>query len=142
MDQAKSVHSTPRRTASKIKAEKPAAPADVSRSEIIEQCVIYHQQLASYDAGFKADATGDSEYAGRGKQIGKAKRALSRLVGLSPACIEGKPPLSAKELHAKATVLSALYGLRQHEDLDPTESAYVRLFAREVEDYLNHSAEG
>jgi hypothetical protein len=40
-------------------------------------------------------------------QIAKAKRALSRLVGLSPACIEGKPPLSAKELHAKATVLSA-----------------------------------
>ncbi len=67
---------------------------------------------------------------------------LFRLVGLSPACIEGKPPLSAKELHAKATVLSALYGLRQHEDLDPTESAYVRLFAREVEDYLNHGAEG
>jgi hypothetical protein len=136
MAKAKRVHSTPRRTASKTKAEKPAAPADVPRSEIIEQCVIYQQQLASYDAGFKADATGDSEYAGRGNQIGKAKRALIRLVGLSPAFVEGKPRLSAKELYAKATVLSALFGLRQHEDLDPTESAYVRFFAREVEDYL------
>ena len=118
----------------KKKKAKPIATPE--RSEVIAQCVIYLQQLASYDAGFNADATGDSEYAGRGNQIGKAKRALIRLVGLSPACIEGKPPLSAKELHAKATVLNALYGLRQHEDLDPTESAYVRLFAREVEDYL------
>jgi hypothetical protein len=57
-------------------AEKKAKPvAKPERSEVIAQCVIYLQQLASYDAGFKADATGESEYPGRGNQIGKAKRA-------------------------------------------------------------------
>jgi hypothetical protein len=81
--------------AKRKKSNPVAAP---ERSEVIAQCVIYLQQLASYDAGFKADATGDSEYAGRGSQIGKAKRALGRLVGLSPACIEGKPKLVSENV--------------------------------------------
>jgi hypothetical protein len=41
-------------------AKKKAKP---ERSEVIEQCVIYVQAIAAFDAGFKADHTGDLEYA-------------------------------------------------------------------------------
>jgi len=55
----------------KQKKAKPVAAPE--RSEVIAQCVIYLQQLASYDAGFKADATGEFEYAGRGNPNWKGK---------------------------------------------------------------------
>jgi hypothetical protein len=42
-------------------------PVDTAkRSEIIQQCVIYVQQLAAYDAGFDVDRTGDSDFASKG----------------------------------------------------------------------------
>ena len=111
------------------------------RSAIIEQCVIYVQCLAAYDAGLSVDSTGDSEYAGNGRQISKAKRAMTKLIGLGPHAREGASPLSVLELHAKAAVLAKMYGLRNHEDLDQIEQAYVRFFAGEVSDFLaaNHA---
>jgi hypothetical protein len=104
MTQAKSVHSTSRRTASKSKNKpkaKTTTPPDTGRSKIIEQCVIYVQCLAAYDAGFSVDHTGDSDCAGKGRQISKARRAMSKLIGLSPYLRAGAAPLTALELYAK-----------------------------------------
>jgi hypothetical protein len=138
MAKAKSKHSTPRRTAPKIKP-KPKNTAE--RSEIIEQCVIYVQQLAAYDAGFDVDHTGDSDYAGKGGQIKKARRAMCKLIGLSPHKTPGAKPLTPLELHAKAGVLAAMYGLRKHEQPGDIEQAYIRFFAGEVSDFLaSHQA--
>jgi hypothetical protein len=60
--------------------QKPDAP---DHSKIIEQCVIYVQALAAYDAGFSVDRTGNSRYAGKGRQIKNASRAISKLIGLT-----------------------------------------------------------
>jgi len=139
MARAKRVHSTPRRTASKSKNKpkaKTTTPPDAGRSKIIEQCVIYVQCLAAYDAGFSVDHTGDADYAGKGRQISKARRAMAKLIGLSPHCRAGTEPLTASELHAKAGVLAAMYGLRNHECPDKIEQTYIRFFAVEVSDFL------
>jgi hypothetical protein len=45
---------------SKKKSKAKAKEAKLERSKIIEQAVMYVQQIAAYDAGFKADSTGDS----------------------------------------------------------------------------------
>ena len=139
MAKADSVHSTPRKTAPKSKKKpkaKTTAPPDTGRSKIIEQCVIYVQCLAAYDAGFRVDHTGDADYAGKGRQISKARRAMAKLVGLSPYLRTGAAPLTALELHAKAGVLAAMYGLRNQEQPDKIEQAYIRFFAGEVSDFL------
>jgi hypothetical protein len=115
-----------------------AGEQDDQRSETIEQCVIYVQALAAHDAGFEVDHTGDSKYAGNNQLIKKARRAMSKLIGLSPHCREGAPPLSAIELHAKAGVLAAMYGLRNNEQPDEIEMAYIRFFAGEVSDFIAH----
>jgi hypothetical protein len=140
MAKADRVHSTPRQTTPKNRAkdkkkakQKHAAP---DRSKIIEQCVIYVQALAAYDAGFSVDHTGDSHYAGKGREIKKASRAMLKLIGLSPHCKAGAAPLSALELHAKAGVLAAMYGLRDGDGPDAVEMAYIRFFAGEVIDFL------
>jgi hypothetical protein len=49
------------------KKTKPKAHTAAKHSEIIEQCVIYAQSVAAYEAGFKVDSTGDFDYAGSGK---------------------------------------------------------------------------
>jgi hypothetical protein len=110
MTKANRVHSTPRRTAPKIEAKKTVEQHALSeddgeergeRSEIIEQCVVYAQSIAAYNAGFKVDHTGDMDNAGAqalgGPQLRKARRALHKLVALSPAFTNGKPPLSPQE---------------------------------------------
>ena len=124
--------------AKKKKAKPIAAP---ERSKIIEQCVIYVQCLAAYDAGFSVDHTGNSDYAGKGRQISKARRAMAKLIGLSPHCRAGAEPLTALELHAKAGVLAAMYGLRNDEQPDHIEQIYIRFFAGEVSDFLAMSHE-
>ena len=118
------------------------APANPERSKIIEQCVIYVQSIAAYDAGFAVDHTGDSDYAGKGGQMRNAKRAMSKLIALSSHLKGGATPLTAIELHAKAGVLAAMYGLRKDEQPDPIEQTYIRFFAGEVSDFLavNHAA--
>jgi hypothetical protein len=123
----------------KRKKQTPKAPA-ADRSEIIKQCVIYVQQLAAYDAGFKVDHTDDSDHASKGGQIKKARRAMLRLIGLSPHQRAGAAPLTSLELHAKAGVLAAMYGLQRSECPDAIEKAYIRFFASEVSDFLaaNH----
>ena len=126
MTKATRVHSTPRRTASKIQ----------SANETIEQCIIYVQQLASYQAGFKADGTGDFQYAAAGREIAKARRAMIRLIAISPHKTPGASPLTAVELKAKAAVLEAMYGLQKDEEPDEIELAYIRFFAGEVSDFL------
>jgi len=117
------------------------AAGDTGRSKIIEQCVIYVQCLAAYDAGFSVDPTGDADYAGKGRQISKARRAMAKLIGLSPHCRAGAAPLTALELHAKAGVLAAMYGLRNDEQPDHIEQIYIRFFAGEVSDFLAMSHE-
>jgi hypothetical protein len=124
----------------KKKKAKTAAVEISERSEIIEQCVIYVQHLAAYDAGFSVDLTGDAEYCGKGGQIKKARCAMCKLIGLSPHKTPGTASLTALELYAKAGVLAAMYGLRKDEGPDEIEMAYIRFFAGEVSDFLaaNH----
>ena len=104
-------------------------------SKIIEQCVIYVQQLAAYDAGFSVDRTDNSEHC-TGRQIKKARGAMHKLICLSPHKRYGAPVLTALELYAKAGVLTAMYGLRNGEEPDETEMTYIRFFAGEVADFL------
>jgi hypothetical protein len=117
------------------------------KSEIIRQCVIYVQSMAAFQAGFKVDPTGYWDHAGSGKgQLGRdhvlaADHALARLVTLSPA--EGRAPLNAAELFAKAGALSVMWAQEGGEtrSCEVTETAYVRFFAREVEDFMRAQAE-
>ena len=83
MAQADRVRSTQRTTVSK----KPKASS--KRSEVIEQCVIYLQMTAAYEAGCRAD-NNNTEHAGAGAPLGKAvlagaRNALGKLVALSAA---------------------------------------------------------
>jgi hypothetical protein len=125
------------------KKSKAKADVTVPRSEIIEQCVIYAQSIAAFNAGCEVDHTGDLDYGGSGKgQLGhrplrKAKLALIRLIALSPAGNSGGSPLSREELLAKAGVMSII-GMETNSFKQPEhfEGAYIRFFAREVEDYL------
>jgi hypothetical protein len=133
--------------AKKKKSKRAAAETPSDHSPIIEQCVIYAQHLAAYDAGFSVDHTGDAEYCGKGGHIKKARRAMCKLIGLSPHLSPHKRPgtvLTPLELHAKASVLAAMYGMRKHEHPDEIETAYIRFFAGEVSDFLtaNHEVSG
>ena len=118
-----------------------------SGSEIIRQCVIYAQSIAAYQAGFEMDLTGNFDHAGSGKgQLGRdhlrtADHALARLVALSPA-FKGRAPLNEAELFAKAGVLSVIWSQEGGEtrSCEATETAYVRFFAREVEDSMRAQA--
>jgi hypothetical protein len=124
---------TKTKTSARIKDKNPA------RSETIDQCVIYAQSIGAFNAGFEVDHTKNSEHAGCDglgkKHIRKAKRALHRLIALSPACIEGRAPLTRKELAAKAGVLKNMAPTGGTLEFDPIEKVFLRLFAREVEDY-------
>jgi hypothetical protein len=105
---------------------------DPKRSEIIKYAVMYAQKLAAFHAGFEVDPTGDSEYSSTSSAITNARKALVKLNSVSPR--EGC--LSADELQAKAKVLSLLYGLKKNEEPNKEEKEYIRLFAREVLDFL------
>ncbi len=111
-------------------------------SKIIELSVAYVQHLAAYEAGFKVDHTGDSQYASKGRQISKARCVLTKLMGRSPHCKGGDSSLTAVELQAKAGVLAAMYGLNNHGQIHSIELAYIGFFAGEVSDFLaaNHPA--
>ena len=117
-------------------------------SEIIRQCVIYVQSMAAFTAGFEVDPSGNFDHAGSGKgQLGRkhlshADHALRRLVALSPACLERRRPLTPPELLAKAGVLSAMWAQEggKTRSCEPFETAYVRFFAREVEDSMRAQA--
>ena len=117
-------------------------------SEIIRQCVIYVQSMAAFQAGFKVDPTGYWDHAGAGKgQLGRdhvlaADRALARLLAVSPSFVEGRAPLNAAELFAKAGVLSVIWSQEGGEtrSCEVTETAYVGFFAREVEDFMRAQA--
>ena len=66
---------------------------------------------------------------------------MIKLIALGPACTAGRTPLNREELLAKAGVMSII-GMETNSFKEPEniECAYIRFFAREVEDYL--SAEG
>jgi hypothetical protein len=129
------------------KGKKQKAEKKPEGSEIIRQCVIYVQSMAALKAGFAVD-TGNFAYAGCGpgelgsKQIRIADKALRQLIALSPAFVEGHPPLTREELLAKAGVLAALWeqegGITR--SCEANETAYVRFFAREVEDCMRVQA--
>jgi hypothetical protein len=115
------------------------------KSAIITQCVVYAQSTAAYHAGFKVDHTGDSYHAGcqaLGKEyMHKADRAVVRLLALSPSFPSGKP-MNREELFAKAGVLGIMADPGGTFNPDPMEQAFVRFFAREVEDYLRAQGPG
>jgi hypothetical protein len=114
----------------------PRKASSPQRSKIIEQCVIYVQSVAAYDAGFSIDVSGDSDYAGKGDHLESAKRAMVKLLGLSPHTRAGATPLTPAELFAKAAVLAAIIGLRKDHEPDHIETAYIRFFSGEVTDFL------
>jgi hypothetical protein len=104
------------------------------RSEIIEQCLIYAQSIAAYNAGFYVDPTGDFDYAGCGdSQLGRhhfrnAKRALIKLVALG----EDVPAPSRDELFAKARVAHLLQGTDAKRNPEKHEAQYVIRLAKDV----------
>jgi hypothetical protein len=129
-----------KRTKKQKTQAKKAAP---KKSTIITQCVVYAQSMAAYHAGFKVDHTGDSDHAGcqaLGKEyMHKADRAVVRLLALSPSFPSGKP---MKREFAKAGVLGIMADPGGTFNPDPMEQAFVRFFAREVEDYLRAQGAG
>lgn len=72
-----------------------------------------------------------------GSQLRKAKRALHKLVALSPAFRAGKLPLSPQEFFSRAGVL-AIIGMQTSSFREPEniDGAYIRFSACEVEDYF------
>jgi hypothetical protein len=136
------------RVAAKKKKEKPAVEKTTPRSEIIEQCVIYAQSIAAYQAGFKVDSSGEFDYAGSDKgQHGRrhcrqAERALLRLVELCPAKDGERPLLSREEMRAKAGVLSIIgKNTTEFTITEKIEGAYIRCFALELDDYFREAIE-
>ena len=77
---------TKRKSKAKAKEAKPEG------SKIIEQCVIYVQRLAAWDAGFSVDRTGDADFCGTGDHLKKSCRAMDKLIGLSPHTTPGAAP--------------------------------------------------
>jgi hypothetical protein len=128
----------------KNKKAKPAVEKKTERSEIIEQCVIYAQSIAAYNAGFNVDRTGDFDYAGCGSnQLGQhhfrnAKRALIKLVVLG----RDLPTLSRDELFAKARVARLLQDTGAGRNPEKYEAEYVRRFAKDVSQYLQLQEDG
>ena len=125
--------------------KKAKAAATAPQSEIIEQCVIFLQCKAAFKAGFDADV-GDFIFAGCGKgqggrQYKNADGALRKLIELSRT-VAGNPPLTADELRAEAVVLRGVVAGLADRELTKDEKLYVRFFASEVEDYLEHGAGG
>ena len=131
---------TKRKTSAKI----PKAEPKPAGSETIRQSVIYVQAMAAYKAGFTADITGNWDHCGSGgdqlggKHLREAGHALRRLIAISPACVPGRAPLTPAELFAKASVLTVALDQEggQTRSLEADETAYVRFFAREVEDAM------
>ena len=113
-------------------------------SETIRQSVIYVQAMAAYKAGFTADITGNWDHCGSdndklgGKHLSEAGHALRRLIAISPACVHGRAPLTPAELFAKASVLTVILDEEggQTRSLERDETAFVKFFAREVEDTM------
>jgi hypothetical protein len=126
------------------KKAKPAVEKTSERSEIIEQCLIYAQSIAAYNAGFYVDPTGDFDYAGCGSnQLGRqhfrnAKRALIKLVALGG----GVPTLSRDELFAKARVVRLLQKTDAKRSPEKHEVEYVTRFAKDVSQYLQLQEDG
>jgi hypothetical protein len=118
------------------KSKAKAKEAKPEGSKIIEQCVIYVQCLAAYDAGFSVHRTGDADFCNTGDQIKKAHRAMCKLVGLSPNKTHGTAAITPLDLYAKARVLETMYGLRKDEEPNEIEMAYIPLFSGEVQDFL------
>jgi hypothetical protein len=114
-----------------------------AHSDIIRHATIYVQSMSAYQAGFKADATGNSTYAGAhrgqpgGRQLQKAAKALRKLIALSPAGIDGRAPLTREELYAKAAVLTVvMQQVEEFSEPDRFELAFISLFAQETTDCL------
>jgi len=131
------IHLAERRKAPAMPAKR-AGKAQDRQSAIISLCVKYCQLLAAYDAGFDADPTGDSEFAGTGRQTFRALRLLTKIVALSPHQSAGAEALSENEARAMTAVLCSLYGLRNGEELLPEEKTFVSFFASCLTDYFGH----
>jgi hypothetical protein len=123
-------------------------PGGATHSDIIRYATIYVQSMAAFHAGFKADATGNFAYAGShrsqpgGRQLHKAKKALRKLIAISPARVAGRPPLTREELHAKAAVLAVVTQQMEHSEPTKLERVLVSLFAQETTDWLASFSKG
>ena len=109
------------------------------QSAIIALCVKYCQLLGAYDAGFAADPTGNSDFAGTGRHFQRGVRILTKLVALNPHLQTGADPLNAMEVRAMAAVMQSLYGLRKGDELTPEELTFIAFFAGCVADHLDYS---
>ncbi|SHN83535.1 hypothetical protein [Bradyrhizobium erythrophlei] len=123
--------STPRKTASK-------KPKESERSEVIEQCVIYLQATAAYEAGCSAD-NDYTTHAGAAAPLGKevldrAKNALGKLAALSA---DRDKLLSFDEMRAKSTAFKALMlGDGHHSVLEDEQIDFLQSFAKELVEYF------
>lgn len=105
------------------------------RAETIRLSVRYLQLLGAFDAGFAADPTCNSEFAGVGHHVPDAFHLLGNLSDLGNG-----EPRTADELRALVAVVQGLYGLRDTETLAAAERDFILLFAGEVAAYFEAQA--
>jgi hypothetical protein len=137
MAQAKRVHSTPRKTASKKPTSKKAAPKD---SAIIKECVKYVQSVAAYKAGFDADAD-DCEIAGAGGVMGKAALESAEAAMFELLASWPKRTVTVHEMKALAAVFETLMMVdAQGSVLTDMQREFVEFFARAANEYFKQAA--
>jgi hypothetical protein len=100
---------------------------------LLRDCVAYAQAIGGYHAGFAADDTGNSDFAGEPGSIGDRllKRAYKLLVTIGRT-----PATTASGLRAKARIVPLILrdadGSAQDHDLE-----FFASFASEVKDFLD-----
>lgn len=112
-----------------------APKPDKTEAQIISGCVRYLAATGGANACFTADSTGDSKYAATvaGKLMDEARDILSTFAG--------KPATSAGAIKAKARVALPMMDKSQHAELSGVEYGFLRLFLREVADFVTPQAD-
>jgi hypothetical protein len=114
------------------KGEASSPPPD--NRGLLRDCVAYAQAIGGYHAGFGAEVTGDSDFAGNtpgasGDRLYKRACKLLVTIGRTPAT-------TARELQAKARIVPIILhdagGVPQDRDLE-----FFASFASEVNDFLD-----
>ena len=120
-----------------LAAQEPTA-ASPELSPLICDCVKFVQANAAHVAGWLADPSGNSDYAEPlGKSYWRARvRALARLTDAK----RSTPTLP--EMQALAAVTKILVaGNLDEASIDPRSTAFIRLFLRDTEAFLDRESE-